>query len=106
MPELLGGAGGVSGALGGGGGVGGMFDCGEAGGIGAVGGGVSVGLEGGVGGWFCASKAPDTSSEPAARADNKGLRGFIIDTPCQNAGARIQANRWGCRASSTLANDL
>jgi hypothetical protein len=97
MPELVGGAGGVSAGFGGGGGVGGMFDCGEpagGGGIGVVGGGggaVSVGFDGGVGGLggagtSCASRAPQNSSDPAARADSNGLRDFIGGTPCQNAG--------------------
>jgi len=99
MPELLAGAGGVSAGFGGGGGVGGMVDCGApggAGGIGVAGGGggdISVGFDGGAGGvgWFCASNAPETSNEPAARAVSNGLRDFIVDTPCQNAGARTQA---------------
>jgi hypothetical protein len=97
VPEPAGGDGGVSAGFGGGGGVGGMFDCGEpggGGGIGVVGGGggaVSVGFEGEVGGLggvgtSCASRAPEISSEPAARADSSGLREFISRTPCQNAG--------------------
>jgi len=93
MPELPGGAGGVDAGFGGGGGVGGMFDCGEPGGdggIGVVGGGggaVLVGFEGGLGGFgtSCASRAPDSSREPAARAVSIGLRDFISGTPCQNA---------------------
>ncbi|MBP1472742.1 hypothetical protein J7I44_00385 [Frateuria sp. MAH-13] len=114
MLELVGGAGGVALGSGGGGGVGGMFDWGEpagGGGIGVVGGAGLLGSDGGAGGvggvgTSCAISAPDASRDPATRADSHGLRNFIIDTPCQNAGARAWNNRWGRRASGTLTNDL
>jgi hypothetical protein len=112
MPALPEGAGTVSAGFGGVGGVGGMVDCGVPGGDGGIGvvgegGVVSVGFAGGAGGtgWFCASRAPETSSEPAARADSNGLRDFIIDTPCQN-GARVQAIDGAAALPGTLTNDL
>lgn len=116
IPELVGGAGGVVLGSGGGGGVGGMFDCGEpagGGGIGAVGGGGagvpgSDGGGGGVGGvgTSCAIRTPEASKEPATRADSHGLRNFIVDTPCQNAGRGLRTIDGPATLSGTLANDL
>jgi hypothetical protein len=62
------------GGIGAGGGTGGMLAGGGGGGAGGVGG-------------FCASSEPVSSNDPTAMKGSNGLRGFMIDTPCQNEGS-------------------
>lgn len=62
---------------------------GAAGAIGSVGGigcAISVGGGGGGGGALCAKVTVANSKALPLTAVRKGLRNFMIDTPCQNAG--------------------
>ena len=68
---------------GGGGGVAGMLctGCGGGGGVGMV--------------WSCANTEPASIIEPAVTRAIKGVRDFIVMTPCQNAWLVNGCARWG-----------
>jgi len=66
----------------------GATGAGGSGGDGGVAGMGLAGIGGGGGGcmlWSCASSEPASVIEPMVRSARKGLRDFIVVTPCQNA---------------------